>query len=82
MCLAIPGKIVEVLDADPLMRMGRVNFGGVVKEVCLAYVPEATTGDYVIVHAGFAISRLNEAEATRVFEALDALGAVEETLTP
>lgn len=82
MCLAIPGKIVEVLDADPLMRMGRVNFGGVVKEVCLAYVPEATTGEYVIVHAGFAISRLNEAEATRVFEALDALGAMEETLTP
>lgn len=82
MCLAIPGKIVEVLDADPLMRMGRVNFGGVVKEVCLAYVPEATTGEYVIVHAGFAISRLNEAEATRVFEALDALGAVEEILTP
>lgn len=82
MCLAIPGKIVEVLDADPLMRMGRVNFGGVVKEVCLAYVPEATTGEYVIVHAGFAISRLNEAEATRVFEALDALGTVEETLAP
>lgn len=82
MCLAIPGKIVELMDADPFMRMGRVNFGGVVKEVCLAYVPEATTGEYVIVHAGFAISRLNEAEATRVFEALDALGALEETLTP
>ena len=65
MCLGIPGRIVEIaeIDAEGLMRMGKVDFGGIAREVCLAYVPEAETGDYVIVHAGFAISRLDEAEA-------------------
>ena len=65
MCLGIPGRIVEVseIDAEGLMRMGKVDFGGIAREVCLAYVPEAEVGDYVIVHAGFAISQLDEAEA-------------------
>jgi len=65
MCLGIPGRIVEIveIDAEGLMRMGKVDFGGITREVCLAYVPEAETGDYVIVHAGFAISRLDETEA-------------------
>ena len=62
MCLAIPGRIVKV-NKDGLMRMGKVDFGGVTREVCLAYVPEADVGDYVIVHVGFAISQLDEAEA-------------------
>jgi len=70
MCLAIPGKILSVSGGDPLSRVGRVSFGGMVKEINLAYVPEARPGDYVIVHVGFAISRLDEAEAARVFEYL------------
>lgn len=70
MCLAIPGKIESIEDAGPLMRTGRVNFGGIVKEVNLAYVPEAQVGNYVIVHVGFAISLVDEEEANRVFEYL------------
>jgi hydrogenase expression/formation protein HypC len=70
MCLAIPGKIESVHGDDPLTRMGRVNFGGIAKEVSLAYVPEANVGDYVIVHAGFALSRLDENEARKVFDDL------------
>ena len=74
-CLAIPGRILDVTGDDPLLRTGRVSFGGALKEVNLAYVPEAGVGDYVIVHVGFAISRLDEAEAARVWAALDALDA-------
>jgi hydrogenase expression/formation protein HypC len=66
MCLAIPGKIDSISGQDPLTRMGKIDFGGVFKEVSLAYVPEAVVGDYVIVHVGFAISRLDEEEATKV----------------
>ena len=60
MCLAVPGKIISLSDTEPLMRTGRVSFGGIVKEVNLAYVPEAQIGDYVLVHVGFAISTLDE----------------------
>jgi hydrogenase expression/formation protein HypC len=70
MCLAIPGKILSLVNEDPLTRTGKVSFGGVVKEVNLAYVPEAAVGDYVIVHVGFAISKIDEAEAQQVFEYL------------
>lgn len=70
MCLAIPGKVVSLSDDDPLLRKGKVSFGGVLKEVSLAYVPEAKIGDYVIVHVGFALSIVDEAEANRVFEYL------------
>lgn len=73
MCLAVPGLIKEILNEDPLMRTGKVSFGGILKEVNLAYVPEAKIGDYVIVHVGFAISILNEAEAQKVFSYLDTL---------
>ena len=72
MCLAIPGKILEITIEDPIMRSSRVSFGGIIKEVNLALVPEAGIGDYVIVHVGFAISRLDEEEALRVFEYLKA----------
>ncbi len=69
MCLAVPGKIVSVSGGDePLMRMAKVSFGGVVKEVSLAYVPDAQVGDYVIVHVGFALNTLDEQEALRVLE--------------
>ena len=70
MCLAIPGKILSIAGDDALLRTGRVSFGGIVKEVNLAYAPEAGVGDYVIVHVGFAISTLDEAEAHRVFDYL------------
>jgi hydrogenase expression/formation protein HypC len=69
MCLGIPGKIVSIEDTPLGVRMGKVSFGGIVKEVCLAYTPEAQVGDYVIVHVGFAISRLDEEEARQTLEA-------------
>jgi hydrogenase expression/formation protein HypC len=77
-CLAIPGKIVNLSDDAGLMRTGKVNFGGIIKEVSLAYVPEAGIGDYVIVHVGFAISRLDEAEARRVFDYLRQMDELQE----
>ncbi|MCX4092468.1 HypC/HybG/HupF family hydrogenase formation chaperone [Nocardia sp. alder85J] len=63
MCLGVPGRIVSVTDDDPLLRMGTVDFDGVRRAVCLAYVPDATVGDYVIVHVGFAITRIDAQEA-------------------
>jgi hydrogenase expression/formation protein HypC len=78
MCLAIPGKILEITDDDPIMRSGRVSFGGIVKQINLAYVPEAEVGDYVIVHVGFAISTVDEAEADRVFRYLEEIGELDE----
>jgi hydrogenase expression/formation protein HypC len=71
MCLAIPGKVTSIAGDDPLWRMGKVDFGGIIKEVSLAYVPEVKIGDYVIVHVGFALSRVDESEARKVFEYLD-----------
>jgi len=62
MCLGVPGKITEIYEKDGL-RMGRIDFGGALREACLAYVPEATIGDYTIIHVGFALSLLSEAEA-------------------
>ncbi len=78
MCLAVPGKLLSVRGDDPLTRTGRVSFGGVVKEVQLAYVPEARDGDYVLVHVGFAISTVDEAEAARVFAFLQQMGELDE----
>ena len=79
MCLGIPGKVTEVFDRNGL-RMGKVEFGGIVKETCLAYTPEAQVGDYVIVHVGFAISRVDEAEAEEIFSYLQQIEA--ETTDP
>jgi hydrogenase expression/formation protein HypC len=67
MCLAVPGQILEIQGERPETRVGRVRFGGIVKEVNLAFVPEAMQGDYVLVHVGFAISKIDDAEAARVF---------------
>jgi len=78
MCLAIPGRILSIAGDDPLMRTGRVSFGGIVKEVNLAYTPEADVGDYVIVHVGFAISTLDQTEAHRVFDYLREMGELGE----
>ena len=65
MCLAVPGKIVSIRGEQPLERVGKIDFGGVLKEASLAYVPEAAVGDYVIVHVGFALARLDPEEAER-----------------
>jgi hydrogenase expression/formation protein HypC len=78
MCLGVPGKILSLEPNAVGMTMGRVSFGGVAKEVCLAYVPEAQVGDYVIVHAGFALNKLDEQEANEVFELLRQMGELEE----
>jgi len=73
MCLAVPGKVVEV-QGEGELRMARVDFGGVSRQACLAYLPEAGVGDYVLVHVGFAISRIDEEAARETLEALAAIG--------
>ena len=77
MCLAVPGKILSVHGED-FARVARVSFGGIVKEISLAYVPEANVGEYVIVHVGFAISVVDEAEALLTFEYLKKMGELAE----
>lgn len=81
MCLAVPGRVVSISGEDPVLRTGRVDFGGVEKQVSLAFVPEAHEGDYVLVHVGFAISRVDEEEAQKVFEYLKEIDALERELT-
>jgi hydrogenase expression/formation protein HypC len=78
MCLAIPGQVIALGTPDPLARMGKVDFGGVVKEVCFAYVPEVAVGDYVLVHVGFAISRIDRQAAETTWQTLAELEALEE----
>ena len=78
MCLAVPGKITSISGDDALTRLGKVSFGGVIKEVNLAYTPEANVGDYVLVHVGFAISTVDQQEAERVFEYLQQMDEVSE----
>lgn len=73
MCLGIPGKVIEIRD-DATLLMGKVDFGGVRKEACLAYTPEVRLGDYVIVHVGFAISRVDEEEALKTLAILEQMG--------
>ncbi len=81
MCLAVPAKIIHIkMTDDDLLRTGVVDFSGVQKEISLAYVPEAVQGDYVIIHAGFAISLLDESEALASLQAFDDLAAFEATL--
>jgi len=78
MCLAVPGKIVSIEGDDPILRDGKVNFGGVVKRVNLSLVPEAKIGDYVVVHVGLALSIVDEEEAKQVFEFLKTMGELSE----
>ena len=77
MCLAIPGKIVETFEKQDL-RMARVQFGGIIREACLEYVPDAKVGEYVLVHVGFALSRIDEAEALRTYALLEELDQLTE----
>jgi hydrogenase expression/formation protein HypC len=79
MCLAIPGKVEEITTEGGL-RIGRVNFGGVVKKVCLDYVPEVEVGDYTIVHVGFALSKIDEETAQQTLEDFRAMGVLDEEL--
>lgn len=79
MCLAVPGLVESIHDANGT-RMGRVNFGGVVKEICLAYLPDIAVGDYTIVHVGFAISKIDEASALATLKTFEDLGLLEEGL--
>ncbi len=81
MCLGVPGKIIETYEAGGL-KMGKVDFGGVVREACLAYVPDAQVGDYTVIHVGFGISRLSEEEAQASLEALRELADLERELGP
>jgi hydrogenase expression/formation protein HypC len=78
MCLAVPGKLVSIDNADPEFRTGKANFGGIVKEINLSYVPEARLGDYVLVHVGFALTVIAEDEAAKVFTYLKEMGELAE----
>ena len=80
MCLGIPGQVIEVFQRNDLP-MGKVQFGGIVKEACLAYTPEAQVGDYVIVHVGFALSRVDEAEAAELLSTIEQIEAFAEDET-
>ena len=81
MCLAVPGKIVEIEDTDGL-KMAKVDFGGIFREACLDYVPEAKVGDYCVIHVGFAISLVSEEEAMETLELLKQISNIEEELGP
>jgi hydrogenase expression/formation protein HypC len=81
MCLGIPGKIIDIYEAAGL-RMGRIDFGGAVREACLAYVPEAQVGDYTLIHVGFALSLLSEAEAQASLAILREMADLETELGP
>jgi hydrogenase expression/formation protein HypC len=81
MCLAIPGKILEI-EMQGAMRAARVEFGGIVRQVCLDFVPEAQLGDYVMVHVGFALSVVDRVEADRTYQLLEEMGMLEAELAP
>lgn len=78
MCLGIPGKVLEILSSEGSMPMGKVDFGGISKEICLVYLPEVVVGDYVLVHVGFAISKIDEAEAAEIFSFIEQIGELSE----
>lgn len=82
MCLGVPGRVVEIVPNALGVPSGKVDFAGVVKEVCFAYTPEVTVGEYVVVHVGFAISTIDEQEARRVFDYLSGTGDLEGELGP
>jgi len=81
MCLGVPGKVIEIYETEGL-KMGKIDFGGVVREACLAYVPEIEVGEYTVIHVGFAISQLSEEEAQATLEILNELANIEEEIGP
>lgn len=82
MCLAIPGKLIEVSQDPQGVRMGKANFGGIVKQVCLEYTPEVSIGDYVLVHVGFALGKVDEEEALRTYRLLQEMDQLSELQVP
>jgi len=82
MCLGVPGKVVTIEPNELGMTTGTVSFGGILKEICLAYIPDVEVGDYVLVHVGFALSKINEEEARQVFEILKEMGELSELDIP
>ena len=78
MCLAIPGKLIEISENPEGVRMGKANFGGIVKQVCLEYTPEINVGDYVLVHVGFALSKVDEDVAARTYALLEEMKQLDE----
>jgi hydrogenase expression/formation protein HypC len=84
MCLGVPGKLIEVASpqSPDALPMGKVDFGGVRKEVCLAYTPDAQVGDYVLIHVGFALSKIDEEEAKEIFSYLEEIGTAGEGMSP
>lgn len=81
MCLGVPGKIIEKYESDGLL-MGKVDFGGTVREACLSYVPEAEVGDYTLIHVGFAINLISEEEAQETLAMLREIMELEEEIGP
>jgi hydrogenase expression/formation protein HypC len=82
MCLAIPGKLIEISRDPQGVRMGKANFAGIVKQVCLEYTPEVKAGDYVLVHVGFALSKVDEEEAARTYQLLEEMNQLSELEIP
>jgi hydrogenase expression/formation protein HypC len=80
MCLGVPGKIIDIYEANGL-KMGKIDFGGIVKEACLAYVPQAQVGDYTLIHVGFALNLIDEQEAMETLEMLNEIMALDEELS-
>ena len=78
MCLGIPGKVLEIHSGEGGVPMGKVEFGGIARDICLAYLPEVVVGDYVLVHVGFAISKIDEQEAQEIFSYIDQIGELAE----
>ncbi len=81
MCLAVPGRVEAIMEKDGVL-MGRVNFGGILKDVCLAYVPDITVGEYTIVHVGFALTKIDEESAQKTLATFREMGLLEEELGP
>ena len=82
MCLAIPGKLIDITVDPNGVKMGRANFGGIVKQVCLEYTPEVNPGDYVLVHVGFALNKVDEEEAERTYKLLQEMDQLQELDVP
>ncbi len=81
MCLAIPGKVIAVQESEGIL-MGKIDFGGIIKQACLQYTPDVQIGEYVIVHVGFALSKMDEAEAARTYKLLEELNQLAELSIP
>ena len=78
MCLAVPGKVVSIDDSNPDLKMARVNFGGIIKDICIQWLPEVTVGEYVLAHVGFALNKIDETDAENTLRTLRDMGELDE----